>query len=340
MGRGRRTWTLATYAVGVAAALLGSPALAADPSAADRDTSRSLYAQGMDALDKRDYAAAERACGGAYALVKVTTAATCWARALEGLGRLIEARDVFVEATHIPAKPDEAPVLASAREAARTEADGLEKRIPTVTLALSGPSETAPLQVVLDGVVVKSETARLPRKTNPGRHTLTVSAQGFGPATADVTIAEGEDRRVEVLLRASSEGPEPRVSVALSPGVAGGAGAVPSASASSKVPAFIAFGLGGAGLVVGSILGVMALSDASGLKSQPGCPSSCPPSAQPQIDTLHGHQWGSDIGLGVGVVGLAIGAALFLTSHTPEGPPATSLRFDAGPGVVVLRGGF
>jgi hypothetical protein len=37
----------------------------------------------------------------------------------------------------------------------------------------------------------------------------------------------------------------------------------------------------------------MALSDASTLKSQPGCPSSCPPSAQSQIDTLHGHQVGS-----------------------------------------------
>jgi phosphohistidine phosphatase SixA len=59
----------------VATVLHIRPVRAAEPSAADRDTSRSLYAQGMEALDKHDYASAERACGGAYALVKVSTAA-------------------------------------------------------------------------------------------------------------------------------------------------------------------------------------------------------------------------------------------------------------------------
>jgi hypothetical protein len=326
----------------VATVLHIRPVRAAEPSAADRDTSRSLYAQGMEALDKHDYASAERACGGAYALVKVSTAATCYGRALEGLGKLIEARDVFVEATHIPARQDEPAVLSSAREAARTEADVLAKRIPTVTLALSGAPETAPLQVVLDGAVVKSETARLPRKVNPGRHTLTVSSPGFGPATADVSIAEGEDRRVEVLLHASSEGPESRATVAPPPNDARDVGGIvpASASSSSKVPAFIAFGVGAAGLVVGSIFGAMALSDANGLKGVPGCPASCPSSAQSKIDSLHRDQWASDVGLGVGIVGLAVGAVLFLTSHAPEEPPATSLRLDVGPGVVGLRGQF
>jgi hypothetical protein len=321
-------------------AVAASSAIASEPSAADRDTSRSLYAQGMAALDAHDYAAAERACGGAYALVKVSTAATCWARALEGLGRLIEARDVFVEATHIPVKADEPAVLASAREAARAYADSLAKRIPTLTLIASGPPETAPLQLALDGMIVKAETARLPRKVNPGHHTLSVSAPGFGAATADVTIAEGEDRRVEVLLHASSERPETRVSVALSLGDARDVGAMPSASTSSKAPAFIAFGVGGAGLVLGSIFGAIALGDASGLKSQAGCPSICPPSAQSQIGALHGAQWGSDIGLGVGVVGLGVGAALLLTSHAPDAPPTTLLRVDVGPSLVAVRGGF
>ena len=105
----------------------------------------------------------------------------------------------------------------------------------------------------------------------------------------------------------------------------------------------IGVGLGGVGvvgLVVGSIFGAMALSDASTLKSQPGCPSSCPLSAQSQIDTLHAHQLASDIGLGLGIVGLGVGAALFFTSHPPEAAPATSLRFELGPGAVGLRGAF
>jgi hypothetical protein len=79
--------------VAVIGALLatGGASHAGEPSAGDRETSRGLYGQGMQALDAHDYAAAERACGGAYALVKAPTAATCWAQALEGLGRLVEA---------------------------------------------------------------------------------------------------------------------------------------------------------------------------------------------------------------------------------------------------------
>jgi hypothetical protein len=115
---------------------------------------------------------------------------------------------------------------------------------------------------------------------------------------------------------------------------------VPSAPAPSKVPAIIAFGVGGVGLIVGSIFGAKALSDASGLKSLAGCPSNCPPSAQSQIDALHGAQWTSDIGLGIGVVGLGVGVALLVTGRAPEGPPATALRLDLGPGAVGVRGGF
>ena len=74
--------------------LAASKAVAAEPSAADKETSRALYAQGMQALDAHDYVAAERACGGVFKVVNVPPGAVCWAKALEGLGKLwVEARD-------------------------------------------------------------------------------------------------------------------------------------------------------------------------------------------------------------------------------------------------------
>ncbi|MGO9838730.1 MAG: PEGA domain-containing protein [Polyangiaceae bacterium] len=305
---------------------------AAEPSAADRDTSRSLYAQGMEALDKHDYATAERACGGAHALVKVTTAAVCWARALEGLEKLIEARDVFVEATHIPARPDEPAVLASAREAARTEADGLEKRIPTVTLVASGPAETTPLQVVLDGSTVKSETARLPRKLNPGHHTLTVSSPGFGPATADVTIAEGEDRRVTVALRpiALGETATTPVSEAAPPAPAQASHGVP-------VLAIVAGGVGVVGIVVGAVTALAATSKHTSLQGE--CNGSiCPPSAQGDLDSFHTMRTVSAIGYVVGALGIVGGAALWF--FVPSRPSDTSARLWVGPGSAGVAGAF
>src|ERR1019366_5536380 len=112
-------------AMAFAGVLLASPALAADPSAADRETSRDLYAQGVKALAASDYAGAERACGGAFKLVNAPTGAICWGRALEGLGKLVEARDAYLAASHYPQRSDEPSVFASARTEGQAGADRL-----------------------------------------------------------------------------------------------------------------------------------------------------------------------------------------------------------------------
>jgi hypothetical protein len=304
-----------TVSVVALACLASGTARAAEPSPGDRETARSLGTQGIQALDARDYASAERECGGAYALVKAPTVGTCWARALEGLGRLIEARDVFVEVTHLPARPDEPAVFTSARDAAGTEAEALAKRVPTVTLVISGPPDTAPLRVALDGAIVKSETARLPRKVNPGSHTVSVSAPGFEPTTAQVTIAEGEDRRVEVLLRPSSggTGPEP-----LTQRSATGSGSLP-------VLAIVAGGVGLVGLAIGVSAGVAGGSKHSTLSGE--CDTAngtCPPSAASDLNSFHSLRTMSTVGYVVGALGLATGVVLFFALPTSKESPATT----------------
>jgi hypothetical protein len=316
----------ARFLFGIGAALVfASPsAVAAEPSAADKETSRDLYAEGTKALDAADFTHAERACGGAYKLVNAPTGAVCWGRALEGLGKLVEARDAFLAAARFPRKPDEPDVFTLARAEGQAGADRLAQRIATLVFSVAGVSDSAPLRVAVDGVEITADTARLPRKVNPGRHVVLVASSGFRTARVEVTAAEGQEQRVAVQLHP------------LPPDEAGEAEPA-AASAPSKVPAFITLGVGGVGVVVGTVFGVMALGDANSLKGQTGCPSSCPGSAQPQIDTLHRDQWLSDTGLAVGVVGLGIGAVLLLTSHSPE--PAT-IGLDLGPGFVRLRGRF
>jgi hypothetical protein len=166
------------------------------------------------------------------------------------------------------------------------------------------------------------------RPVDPGTHRFTFDAADGAHAEQTIVLHEKEKNT-------------PVAVVLLAPAVAA---VVPSTVSSEwttqKTVGVAVGGVGVVGLVIGSIFGAMAMSDASTLKSQAGCPSSCPPSTQAQIDTLHGHQWAADIGLGLGVVGLGVGAALFFTSHAPESARATSLRFEVGPGAVGLRGGF
>jgi len=317
--------------------MVAETAGAAEPTPGDKETARSLGARGMRALDARDYAGAERACGGAYALVKAPTVEICWARALEGLGRLLEARDAFVDVTHFPAKPDEPAVFTSARDAARVEADDLAKRIPTVTLSVSGPPLAAALQVTLDGVVVKSETARLPRKVNPGQHTLSVSAQGFERASVDLAVTEGEARRVEVVLRPSGEAAGPRSPEALPqearPGTNGGA--------PPPILAMVAGGVGVVGLVVGAAAGTAGSSKHVALVDE--CDTAngtCPPSAANDLDAFHTLRSVSTLGYVVGALGLVSGVVIFLATPKSQTLGAGAMGVYLGPSSLGLAGAF
>jgi hypothetical protein len=292
----------------------------------------------MQALDAHDYVAAERACGGANALVKAPTAATCWGRALEGLGRLVEARDVFMQITHLPTKPDDPAVFVSAREVAATEADGLVTRIPTVTIVISGPPETGPVQVTVDGVGVKSETARLPRKVNPGRHTIAVSAPGYAPATSDVSVVEREERRVEVALRPSSgDSPLPSTEPSTPQRDAGqerGGRTVP-------VLAIVAGGVGLGGLVVGLAAGVVGSSKHSVLPGECDTTSgTCPPSAQSDLDAFHTWRTLSTVGYVVGAVGLVAGGVVFFTAPTARSSAGGTTGVYVGPASCGVTGAF
>ena len=313
---------------GAAAVLFAAAsAVAGEPSAADRETSRALYAQGMQSLDAHDYAAAERACGGAHALVRAPTSAACWARALEGLGRLIEARDEFLEAAHFPASADEPGVFSNARTLSRAEADRLAKRIPTVTLIVQGPSDPSRLRVNIDGASVAVETALLPRKVNPGPHSVTVVSRGFEPTTVDVSVAEAEDRRVEVTLHAIEAQP----SAAKASPVPGSEPATTAGTAGVRAPptsAIVAGSIGFVGLVMGVATGLAATSKHSTLSGE--CSgNTCPPSARGDLDSFHSLRTWSTVGYLLGGLGIAGGAVLWLIA-----PPAPS----SGPTIGVWLG--
>jgi len=106
------------------------------------------------------------------------------------------------------------------------------------------------------------------------------------------------------------------------------------------MPAFIAFGVGGAGLVVGGIFGALALSAQSQLKQD--CPGNvCGPSYHADVDAYNGKRVVSFVGLGVGVVGAALGTVLLLTSSS-EGAPPKAARIEPwiGLGAVGAQGSF
>ena len=318
-----------------AACLVTTAARAGEPSAGDKETSRGLYREGMRLLEAHDYAGAERACRGAHALVQAPTSASCWARALESLGRLIEARDAFLEAARYPTAPGEPPVFTSARDAAHAEADALAVRIPTMVLVVTGVAESTALTASVDGAPLAPDTVRLPRKVDPGRHVVVVEAPGGRAVRVEVTAPEGRTQQVPVELASSADG-SPAPVAALGPVDA----PVRTAEGPSRMPMFASFGLGAAGLVVGVAAGLAAGSKDASLAAE--CHGSvCPPSAKSDIDGLHSLSTVSTVGYVVGAVGVTAGAAFWLLSpHASSSGSGTSARVWLGPGSGGVAGTF
>jgi hypothetical protein len=280
----------------------------AEPTEADRATARSLASEGYDALERKDYATAVDRFRHADALVHAPTIGVDLARALVGLGRYVEAYERY-ELVIREGVPKSAPVSwKQAVEDAQREVADLEPRLGWIVIHVMGPLDP---QVTIDGEDVPEGSIGVRRAADPGKRTVRASAPGFDPATQVVAIKEGQEQVVTLVLKHSPAAPH-AVTPPPQP-----VEAAPPPHHVSRVPAWIAFGVGGAGLVVGSVTGIMALNLHSELS--PKCPgNSCPPDLQSDVNRYHTLGTISGIGFGVAVAGAATGAVLLVTGAANE----------------------
>lgn len=147
------------------------------------------------------------------------------------------------------------------------------------------------------------------RPTDPGTHQVTATAEGYKPASATVTLADGAHQEVTLVLER-----DPSVVAALpathtGPAATTGTAPPEPGGKKSKMPAFIAFGIGGAGLIAGGITGGLAMSKAS------DCPNKVCEN-QSDLDSAKTMATISTIGFSVGIAGAAVGTILLLTGNS------------------------
>ncbi len=315
----------------VCAALFAVPAWA-EPNEADRATARALALEAHTALQNKDYAKATERFGRADALVHAPTLVVDWARALQGLGRFVEAHEKYELVLREGVESSAPKSWVRALEDAKKELDLLKPRLAWVTVVLKDPPDAA---VRIDGVVVPPAAVGVKRAADPGFPEVTVSAPGYEAFKQTVTVGPGEEKSLEVTLRKLPETattPVPASTNAYQPR---------QKSETRRVLSYVAFGLGGAGLVTGGITGSLALRKRSDLKSD--CVGGvCPSKSQKKIDSYHLYGTISGIGLGVGVAGLGAGLVLLLTEPKEEETASTGLRVHPllGLGVLGAEGTF
>ena len=321
-------------ALGILLALsIASVAHAQQPSAADKETARSLMTQGEAQRGKNELKASLQSFQGADAIMKVPSTGLEVARAHVALGNLLEAREAALGVTRLPTLPNEPPPFIEARAKAQALSDDLEQRIPSVQITLKNVPEGAAPTVTVDGTALPAAALALPRKLNPGHHVIAANA-GSSEGHVDVDVHERESKPVLVELAPPALSVVTPTSIEPSP-------------KKDRTLTYAAFGVGAAGLVVGGITGLLSISKTSGLKDQ--CPNNkCPAATYDsqafQNDKSSAQTMGtiSTVGFIVGGAGIAVGVvSLFLggkASASTTGKAA--LTPTLGPWVGVGSAGF
>jgi len=324
---------LVALCLGLLCALLFTAPAWAEPNEADRATARELALAGHAALTSKDYATAADRFGRADALVHAPTLVVDWARALQGLGRFVEAHEKYELVLREGVDSSAPKSWQHALEDAKKELEALKPRLAWVTVILKDPPDAT---VTIDGVVVPPAAVGVKRAADPGFPKVVVAALGYESSEQTVTVGPGEEKSIEVSLKKLPE-------VAAPAKTDDGAYRPRQKSAARRAASYVLLGVGGAALVGGGVMGALALRKHSQLESE--CTNGlCRSSAQAKIDTYHLYGTISGAALGVGVAGLGAGLVLLLTEPKAEEGASARPGLRAHPllglGVVGAEGTF
>jgi hypothetical protein len=261
----------------------------------------------------------------------------------EHVGQLVAAQEHWVQAR------DRAGVEGNekVRDAAASKLVALEKRMPRLILKLA-PGSPSAVEVIRDGTALGAISLGLPLPTDPGDHVLVLRAQGHADATTHVALAEAQEQ--EVVLTVGPVNPEAWVPLVPKAGDGGSPASGVSEHkglGTQRVLAITAASAGGAGLVLGTIFGVAALTSWGSAESE--CGSGCLPNAPAQTERSHALTYAtvSTVGFVAGGILAAGGVALWLTAPSSKegGPPTGSSPVSGvavvpGLGGLILRGAF
>jgi hypothetical protein len=211
------------------------------------------------------------------------------------------------------------------RAKVESDVDGLKGRVASLRVT----SSVAGAEVSVDDAVVGTTPLSEPIAVSAGRHKITVRRQGWAAASREVALA-GEEVS-EVALDPIS--PAAAASMAAAPME----GPPRAGSGPTLLPAWVAFGLGGAAAAAAAYFGVAALEDKNQLQGQ--CTGKvCPPSSQALISTSQRDALISTIGTSVAAAGVTVGVVYIALARREQAPSAPHAGILLGPGWLGVRG--
>ncbi|GAC1352156.1 MAG: hypothetical protein NVSMB1_12200 [Polyangiales bacterium] len=339
-------------------AVLSAPesARADDPQSAEISAARDLGSEGIKLANAGRCADAVEKLSRAAKLYPAPTIVERLGECEIELGKIVEGSEVLQRVLRdpLPLNPPNAFLVARAR--AQEVLNKAKPRICRLRVVVKGPSP-ADVVVRVDGEPMSSALLGADRPTDPGPHTVEISAPSYRTNTTKLTLAEGASQSLAITLE---EDPAARVAAPplastkpdSSPSQVNTVGS-PATSApndlpttsgekSSRAPALVALTIGIAGIATGVTFGIIAINKRNELDGT--CTNhSCPPSDRDGINSLKTMSTVSTIAFIAGGVGLAVGIPLFVwsgSSSEAHEKTAVSLKVKLGSDGASLLGSF
>ncbi len=207
--------------------------------------------------------------------------------------------------------------------AAKTRLASLGVRVPLLTIKL--PGDPSDYVVKIDGEDLSGGALKLAQPINPGRHRVEIEMPNGAMRRFDAVLGEGDSRVIDVarssgtLSAPGSEQQQPPEGESDQP-------SEPASDDDRAIPlrtwAYVAGGIGAAGIIVGSITGGLAIGGKSTMDDN--CNGeACNHEGKEAADETQALALVSTIGFPVGLAGLAAGTALWLLSPSQDGAAAT-----------------
>jgi hypothetical protein len=296
-----------------------APVEASKPNQADDPPDpieENLIAQAIAAYKTNRVPAATGLFEQAYALKARPITASNWIMCLETTHDLLTIEKVARDALSRPRPVSQ--TQAADYDALKALLDDLSRRIPRLSVTLSGVPVGKKAELKIDGVAVPADQAS---RWNPGPHTLSARAEGLDPLERSVTLGEREIVRLELTFSR----PAP---VVVAP--------APPPQSSLRTIGLITGAAGLVGIGVGSALGAMAIQKNNESNEGHCVGKVCDLTGQGlRADSIAAGN-GSTAAFVIGGAALAAGITLVLIA--PRSASATAAQVKVGPRGLLLSG--
>lgn len=298
--------------------LSSAPAWAQDASAENVAAARALGIQGVQLADAGKCDQAIEKLSRAESLYHAPTILGRLGECQVTVGQIVLGTENLNRVVREQLAPNAPQAFRTAQERAKKALDAALPKIAYLTVTVE--PRDAKAEVKVGGVPVSSALIGVERPTDPGTHEVVATAPGYLEAKASVTLAEAGHQSVALTLQPDPNAKATPPADTIPPGGTltppPGAQPPPGAeSGGSNVPAYVLLGLGGVGIVAGSITGIMAI----GAKGDLDCPQNrCVGREGKDLESAKTMALVSTISFGVGLTAAAVGTVLLVTGSSKK----------------------